>query len=251
MRRRGRSSDSGLPPPPPSRPVGQWSPAEKQLPSQRRDRPGFAPDSLTACRWRRPYHGPMPTSRAFSVWLPVVAWAAVIFALSSIPSLSTGLGFWDTLLRKAAHVTEYAILGALLVRALRHELPALVVGIAYAATDELHQHFVRGRHAAARDVVIGDTRPLWRDWLEDASRRFRTIAPLDPAALPADRGEAATELDRWAEAGVGDWRAALQRFAEDRAPVYLRPRAEVSAALRTLSARGIRLGVFTDAPEPL
>ncbi len=96
----------------------------------------------------------MPTSRAFSVWLPVVAWAAVIFALSSIPSLSTGLGFWDTLLRKAAHVTEYAILGALLVRALRHELPALVVGIAYAATDELHQHFVRGRHAAARDVVI-------------------------------------------------------------------------------------------------
>ena len=96
----------------------------------------------------------MPTSRAFSVWLPVVAWAAVIFALSSIPSLSTGLGFWDTLLRKAAHVTEYAILGALLVRALRHELPALVVGIAYAATDELHQHFVRGRHPAARDVVI-------------------------------------------------------------------------------------------------
>jgi len=96
----------------------------------------------------------MPTSRAFSVWLPVVAWAAVIFALSSIPSLSTGLGFWDTLLRKAAHVTEYAILGALLVRALRHELPALIVGIAYAATDELHQNFVRGRHAAARDVVI-------------------------------------------------------------------------------------------------
>ncbi len=108
-----------------------------------------------------------------------------------------------------------------------------------------------GTLAIDLDAVLGDTRPLWRDWLEDASRRFRTIAPLDPAALPADRGEAAAELDRWAEAGVGDWRAALQRFAEDRAPVYLRPRAEVSAALRTLSARGIRLGVFTDAPEPL
>ena len=82
------------------------------------------------------------------------------------------------------------------------------------------------------DGVLGDTRPLWRDWLEDAARRFRSIAPLDPAALPEDRGEAAAELDRWAQAGVGDWRAALARFAEDRAPVYLRPSAEVSAALR-------------------
>jgi phosphoglycolate phosphatase-like HAD superfamily hydrolase len=101
------------------------------------------------------------------------------------------------------------------------------------------------------DGVLGDTRPLWRDWLEDAARRFRSIASLDPEALPEDRGEAAVELDRWAEAGVGDWRAALARFAEDRAPVYLRPSAEVSAALRALEAAGCRLGVFTDAPEPL
>jgi phosphoglycolate phosphatase-like HAD superfamily hydrolase len=101
------------------------------------------------------------------------------------------------------------------------------------------------------DGVLGDTRPLWRDWLEDAARRFRSIAPLDPEALPEDRGEAAVELDRWAEAGVGDWRAALARFAEDRAPVYLRPSAEVSAALRALAGAGYRLGVFTDAPEPL
>lgn len=101
------------------------------------------------------------------------------------------------------------------------------------------------------DGVLGDTKPLWRDWLEDAARRFHSIAPLDPRALPEDRGEAAQELDRWAEAGVGDWRAALARFAEDRAPVYLRPSAEVSAALRALAGRGCRLGVFTDAPEPL
>jgi VanZ family protein len=91
---------------------------------------------------------------ALSVWLPVVIWATVIFALSSIPSLSTGLGLWDTLLRKGAHVTEYAILGALLLRALRHEAPAVAAGIAYAATDELHQHFVRGRHASPLDVAI-------------------------------------------------------------------------------------------------
>src|SRR5262245_31678774 len=101
------------------------------------------------------------------------------------------------------------------------------------------------------DGVLGDTRPLWRDWLEDAARRVRSIAPLDPDALPEDRGAAAEELDRWAAGGIGDWRAALARFAEDRAPVYLRPDAEVSAAVRALAAAGHRLGVFTDAPEPL
>lgn len=101
------------------------------------------------------------------------------------------------------------------------------------------------------DAVLGDTRPLWRDWLADAARRFRSIAPLDPAALPEDRALAAEELDRWAEAGVGDWRGALARFAEDRAPVYLRPSADISAAVRTLAAEGCRLGVFTDAPVEL
>jgi VanZ family protein len=89
-----------------------------------------------------------------SVWLPVFAWAAVIFAFSSIPSLSSGLGVWDTVLRKGAHVSEYAILGALLYRALGVEALALAVGIAYAATDEFHQHFVRGRHASPIDVGI-------------------------------------------------------------------------------------------------
>jgi len=99
--------------------------------------------------------------------------------------------------------------------------------------------------------VLGDTRPLWDDWLADAARRFRSISPLEPSALPEDRVAAAEELDAWAERGVGDWRAALGRFAEDRAPVYLRPDAEISAALRELSSRGDRLGVFTDAPETL
>ena len=96
----------------------------------------------------------MARSRALTVWLPVFAWAAVIFAFSSIPSLSSGLGVWDTVLRKGAHVTEYAVLGALLYRALGREAPALAAGIAYAAADELHQHFVRGRHASPVDVAI-------------------------------------------------------------------------------------------------
>ena len=96
----------------------------------------------------------MARSRLVTVWLPVLVWAAVIFTLSSIPSLSTGLGAWDTILRKGAHLTEYAILGGLLYRALGREPLALAVGIAYAATDELHQYFVRGRHASPVDVAI-------------------------------------------------------------------------------------------------
>jgi VanZ family protein len=93
-------------------------------------------------------------SRFVLVWLPVVAWAAVIFALSSVPGLGTGLGTWDTVLRKGAHVTEYAILGGLLLRALGRDVPAFVAAVAYAATDELHQHFVAGRHASPVDVGI-------------------------------------------------------------------------------------------------
>jgi VanZ family protein len=96
----------------------------------------------------------MTRSRVLTVWLPVFAWAAVIFAFSSIPSLSTGLGTWDTVLRKAAHVAEYAILGALLYRALGREALALAAGIAYAATDEFHQRFVPGRHSSPVDVAI-------------------------------------------------------------------------------------------------
>ena len=83
-----------------------------------------------------------------------MAWAAFIFALSAIPSLSTGLGLWDTALRKGAHTLEFAVLGALLLRALGAWPPALALGIAYAASDEVHQHFVRGRHASPVDVAI-------------------------------------------------------------------------------------------------
>ena len=101
------------------------------------------------------------------------------------------------------------------------------------------------------DGALGDTRPLWRDFLADAARRYAAIAPLDPTSLPEDRGAAAAELDLWAEGSVGDWRAALARFAEERAPVYLRPSADASAALRALEAAGVRIGVFTDAPEEL
>jgi VanZ family protein len=78
----------------------------------------------------------------------------LIFVLSSIPDLGTGLGGWDLVLRKIAHAGEYAVLGALLLRALGHTVPALTLGVAYAVSDEIHQSFVEGRHGAPLDVVI-------------------------------------------------------------------------------------------------
>jgi len=93
-------------------------------------------------------------TRVLSAWLPVVAWAALIFTLSSIPDLGTGLGGLDLLLRKLAHAAEYAVLGALLLRAVVRERPAAAIGIAYAVTDEVHQAFVRGRQGAVLDVLV-------------------------------------------------------------------------------------------------
>jgi VanZ family protein len=84
----------------------------------------------------------------------VLAWAGLIFALSSIPDLGTGLGGWDLGLRKVAHAAEFAVLGFLLLRATGRVDLALGLGIAYAVSDEIHQHFVSGRQGAPLDVVI-------------------------------------------------------------------------------------------------
>jgi phosphoglycolate phosphatase-like HAD superfamily hydrolase len=94
------------------------------------------------------------------------------------------------------------------------------------------------------DGALGDTRPLWLQWLADSAR----VLDLDTDVLPADRGAAAAALDA---SGAGNWRTLLERFAEDRAPVYLRPSAEASAALRRLQGNGARIGVYTDAPVEL
>ena len=92
--------------------------------------------------------------------------------------------------------------------------------------------------------ALGDTRPLWSAWLESVSG----VLAIEPSSLPEDRGVAADALD---EAGAGNWRTLLERFAEDHAPAYLRRDAPTSAALQSLASRGIAMGVFTDAPEPL
>jgi phosphoglycolate phosphatase-like HAD superfamily hydrolase len=80
--------------------------------------------------------------------------------------------------------------------------------------------------------ALGDTAPLFDDWLEDARRRFRVAGSDLDAELP-------------------NWRQLLERYAEERAPVYFRRDADVSATLRRLRADGTRIGVFTDVPEEL
>jgi VanZ family protein len=91
-------------------------------------------------------------------WLPVLVWAGVIFAFSSVPHLGTGLGAWDYVLRKGAHMTEYAILALLVLRATgsytASYVRAFALAVGYAATDEFHQTFVRGRHGTPLDVGI-------------------------------------------------------------------------------------------------
>lgn len=88
---------------------------------------------------------------------------AVIWGLSAQPDLSSGLQ-QDLLLRKAAHITEFAVLALLWTRALAGLVPpvargavpwaAAVVALAWAAVDERHQHFVAGRVGSVRDVAI-------------------------------------------------------------------------------------------------
>jgi phosphoglycolate phosphatase-like HAD superfamily hydrolase len=88
------------------------------------------------------------------------------------------------------------------------------------------------------DGALGDTRPLWRDWLADVARRARIELPED--ATPELLDEC-----------VGNWRPLLEHYAEDHAPVRLRRSAEAADALRRLQAAGVRIGAFTDTPEPL
>ncbi len=68
------------------------------------------------------------------------------------------------LVRKTAHVAEYAMLGLSLMLHM-HELAkkkglrkpgltSLLIGVLYAASDEIHQIFVPGRSGEAKDVLL-------------------------------------------------------------------------------------------------
>lgn len=99
--------------------------------------------------------------------------------------------------------------------------------------------------AAAIDLdgVLGDTKPLWRAWVEDAGRRSR----VELGDLPDDRTAAAALLDE----RLANWRQLLERYAAEHAPVHLRADPGVNSRLRALQQAGVRLGAFTDAPFEL
>ncbi|HEX6911575.1 MAG TPA: VanZ family protein, partial [Longimicrobium sp.] len=91
-------------------------------------------------------------------WLPAAAWAATIYWLSSRPTLpGPEVPYFD----KVAHFGAYAVLGALLAFAAdRSRVPlavAVVLGLLYGASDEIHQVYVPGR---SPDVL---------DWAADAA----------------------------------------------------------------------------------
>lgn len=96
-------------------------------------------------------------------WLPVILWALIIFFFSNRPSIYT-VDFYlgDFLLKKSAHIVEYAIFGILVFRAfLSHDIDkkkalliSIVIASFYGITDEFHQSFISGRTATIRDTII-------------------------------------------------------------------------------------------------
>lgn len=113
-------------------------------------------------------------NRLIKYWCPVFFWCGIIFYFSSIPNLSTGWGIWDIILRKGAHITEYAILTFLLMRAFRNTSNlsllalsawSLRLSIFYAFTDELHQGFVPGRENSVYDLLIDSLGAVFMVWL--------------------------------------------------------------------------------------
>ncbi len=132
----------------------------------------------------------MSARRLFNRWLPVLLWMSLIFIGSSDllaarhtsrflepfvrwlfgPNVSLAtLETAHLLVRKGGHLTEYAILAALLWRALggadRFADPptvarffiALATAAVYAVGDEFHQSFIPTRTASLGDVLIDST----------------------------------------------------------------------------------------------
>lgn len=92
----------------------------------------------------------------FKLWLPPIVWAGLIFYLSSIPDLKTGLETtWDIILRKIGHMIVFGILFLFLARAMNQPLKwAIIVSVLYAFSDEFHQYFVPGRHMSLADICF-------------------------------------------------------------------------------------------------
>ena len=115
-------------------------------------------------------------------WMPVIAWVSLIFVASTdlmsgqqtsrfigpflhwlIPNIAPAtVASLQFAVRKAAHVSEYAILAILVFRAVvagarpaRWQMGIVLAAAAScAALDEFHQSFVASRTGSPRDVAI-------------------------------------------------------------------------------------------------
>src|SRR6266516_3857362 len=105
----------------------------------------------------------MNFQRFIKYWLPLVLWLGVIFLGST--DLMSAEHTSRFIVRKCAHVSEYAVLALLLLRAaicmtnLKRPMSILypsvwVACLFVAATDEFHQTFVAPRGASVRDIMI-------------------------------------------------------------------------------------------------
>ncbi|MFA6272444.1 MAG: VanZ family protein [Patescibacteria group bacterium] len=118
------------------------------------------------------------TKTFINYYLPPLMLAGVIFYLSSIPDLQSGLpSTFDLVLRKIAHMGEYGLLAIFLLRmffnndeikrdlktgTVKHQnmlyleiiTAGVLVSLLYAFSDELHQLFVPGRSGSLWDAGI-------------------------------------------------------------------------------------------------
>ncbi|MBI4032978.1 MAG: VanZ family protein [Candidatus Blackburnbacteria bacterium] len=126
-------------------------------------------------------------------WLPTILWALVIFFLSALTVTPSKEFYWqDFLVKKTAHLVEYAILFTFLYRALlnattfskkRAAFIALILCSLYGLTDEYHQSFTPGREPKGRDVIIDTIGAglawlyIWK-YLPGAPERLRSLAKV-------------------------------------------------------------------------
>ncbi len=98
-------------------------------------------------------------------YLPAFLWMALIFYLSSISGLKTGVESIaiEILIRKIAHLFVYFILTLLIWRVLKRRWKisfnkkifiCLFLVLLYAISDEVHQYFVDNRAGRVVDVLI-------------------------------------------------------------------------------------------------
>jgi len=99
-------------------------------------------------------HNPSRAKSELIRWLPPILWAALIFTFSSMEQVKVSqLFFWDFLLKKTAHIAEYAILYALIFRANGKKwVFSFIILLIYAISDEIHQSFVPGRTPSPLDI---------------------------------------------------------------------------------------------------